>query len=57
MPTYDSREQINYFVAKYNSEGTLVARSYMKHYGVGGLGIKPLAVDAWESENDLVFIF
>lgn len=45
MPTYDSSEEIYYFVAKYDSEGTLVARSYMKHYGVGGLGKKPLAVD------------
>ena len=45
MPTYDSSEEIYYFVAKYDSEGTLVARSYMKHYGVGGLAKKPLAVD------------
>src|SRR5690606_23508726 len=37
---------IYYFVAKYDSEGNLVARSYMKHYGVGGLAKKPLAVDS-----------
>src|SRR5690554_1603524 len=46
MPTYDSSEEIYYFVAKYDSEGTLVARSYMKAYTIGGLGKKTLTVDS-----------
>src|SRR5690606_18326021 len=45
MPTYDSSDEVNFFVAKYDSEGTLVARSCMLHSGGGGLAKHPVVVD------------
>jgi len=46
LPNYDSDLEFNYFIAKYDIEGNLIARSYVKRYHIGGLAKKPIAVDS-----------
>ena len=47
FPNFETDLDTNFFIAKYDIEGNLIARSYVKRYHIGGLAKKPIAVDSY----------